>query len=66
MTHRDPATGGPRGRTRVAATRSDGYVNTIEGTEGIHWVAVDPSGNVYAASNRSYYLRKYSKVGATN
>ena len=49
------------------ADASDGtLLDTIEGTEGIHWVAVDPSGNVYAASNRSHYLRKYSRVGATN
>ena len=49
------------------ADASDGtLLGMIEGTEGIHWVAVDPSGNVYAASNRSHYLRKYSKVGATN
>ncbi len=49
------------------ADASDGtLLDTIEGTEGIHWVAVDPSENVYAASNRSSYLRKYSKVGAMN
>lgn len=47
------------------ADADDGtLLNTIEGTEGIHWVAVDPSGNVYAASNRSHYLRKYSKVSS--
>jgi DNA-binding beta-propeller fold protein YncE len=45
------------------ADASDGtLLGTIEGTEGIHWVAVDPTGNVYAASNRSQYLRKYSKA----
>ena len=49
------------------ADAGDGtLLGTIEGTEGIHWVAVDPAGNVYAASNRSHYLRKYSKVGATH
>ena len=49
------------------ADASDGtLLNAIEGTEGIHWVAVDPAGNVYAASNRSHYLRKYSKATATN
>ena len=49
------------------ADASDGtLLGTIEGTEGIHWVAADPAGNVYAASNRSHYLRKYSKATATN
>ena len=49
------------------ADGNDGtLLGTIEGTEGIHWVAVDPSGNVYAASNRSRYLRKYAEVRETN
>jgi hypothetical protein len=28
----------------------------------VHWVAVDPTGNVYVASNRNQYLRKYAPV----
>jgi sugar lactone lactonase YvrE len=41
---------------------SDGKVlDTIEGTNQIHSVSVDPAGNVYAASNLSKYLRKYVK-----
>lgn len=55
------------------ARASDGeLVGTIEGTEAIHWIAVDGDGNVYAATpaDSSYYaapedmwyLRKYRKV----
>jgi sugar lactone lactonase YvrE len=45
------------------ARASDGkLLRTIEDTPGVHWVAVDPTGNVYVASNRSQYLRKYAPV----
>jgi sugar lactone lactonase YvrE len=45
------------------ARASDGtLVRTIEDTPGVHWVAVDQAGNVYVASNRSQYLRKYAPV----
>jgi DNA-binding beta-propeller fold protein YncE len=45
------------------AKASDGtLLGTIEDTPGVHWVAVDPAGNVYVASNRSQYLRKYAPV----
>ena len=57
---------GVNGKVWIADASDGTLLGVIEGTEGIHWVAVDPSGNVYAASNRSHYLRKYSKVGATN
>jgi hypothetical protein len=36
-------------------------IDTVEGTEEIHWVAVDPAGSVYAASDNNKYLRKYAK-----
>lgn len=43
------------------AEASDGrLVRTIEDTPGVHWAAVDQRGNVYVASNRSQYLRKYA------
>ena len=38
---------------------------TIENTKDIHWVAVDQDENVYAASNQSHYLRKYSRAATT-
>lgn len=42
---------------------SDGsLLETIEGTKDIHWVAVDADDNVYAASNQSHYLRKYTRT----
>lgn len=55
------------------ARASDGeLVGTIEGTEAIHWIAVDRAGNVYAATPADlsrfsspddvWYLRKYRKV----
>jgi sugar lactone lactonase YvrE len=45
------------------AKASDGtLVRTIEDTPGVHWAAVDQQGNVYVASNRSQYLRKYAPV----
>lgn len=34
-------------------------VGNVEGTDGIHWVAVDPLGNVYTASVRYTYAKKY-------
>ena len=57
---------GVNGKVWIADASDGTLLGVIEGTEGIHWVAVDLSGNVYAASNRSHYLRKYAKVGATN
>jgi DNA-binding beta-propeller fold protein YncE len=43
------------------AEASDGrFVSAIEDTPGVHWAAVDQAGNVYAASNRMQYLRKYA------
>lgn len=48
------------------ANAADGKVlDTIEGTNQIHSVSVDPMGNVYAASNLSKYLRKYVKKAKT-
>ena len=45
------------------AKASDGkLLGAIEDTPGVHWVAVDPAGNVYVASNRNQYLRKYTPV----
>ncbi len=55
---------GVNGKVWIADASDGSLLGTIEGTEGIHWVAVDPSGSVYAASNRSRYLRKYSEQGS--
>ena len=55
---------GVNGKVWVADADDGTLLGTIEGTEGIHWVAVDPAGNVYAASNRSRYLRKYQEQGS--
>ncbi|MDE0393148.1 MAG: serine hydrolase [Gammaproteobacteria bacterium] len=54
---------GVNGRVWIADADDGTLLGTIEGTEGIHWVAVDPAGSVYAASNRSRYLRKYQEEG---
>ncbi len=55
---------GVNGKVWIADASDGALLATIEGTEGIHWVAVDPSGSVYAASNRSRYLRKYTEQGS--
>ena len=55
---------GINGKVWIADAGDGTLLGTIEGTEGIHWVAADPSGSVYAASNRSRYLRKYSQTGS--
>jgi len=45
------------------ARASDGeLVTTIDDLEGVHWSAVAPDGTVYAASNRSSYLRRFARV----
>ncbi len=51
---------GVNGKVWIADASDGTLLGSIEGAEGIHWVAVDRAGNVYAASNRSQYLRKYS------
>ncbi len=55
---------GINGKVWIANAVDGSLLGEIEGTEGIHWVAVDPSGSVYAASNRSSYLRKYEDIGS--
>jgi peptidylamidoglycolate lyase len=57
---------GVNAKVWIADANDGTLLDTIEGAEGIHWVAVDPSGNVYAGSNRSHYLRKYSRGEATH
>ena len=52
---------GVNGKIWIADADDGTLLGTIEETEGIHWVAVDPAGSVYAASNRSRYLRKYQE-----
>lgn len=49
----------------IADADDGNLLTTIEDTPDIHWVAVDGAGNVYAASNRSRYLRKYVPVTGT-
>ena len=52
---------GINGKVWIADANDGSLLGEIEETEGIHWVVTDPAGNVYAASNRSRYLRKYSR-----
>lgn len=52
---------GVNGKIWIANAKDGKLLDTIESTNEIHWVSVDPAGNVYAASNRSRYLRKYVK-----
>jgi sugar lactone lactonase YvrE len=59
-------------RIWIANAEDGKHLGTIEGTEAIHWVAVGPEGDVYAATPATaryyddpadvWYLRKYRKV----
>jgi len=53
---------GVNGKVWIADAAEGALLGAIEGTDGIHWVAVSSAGEVYAASNRSQYLRKYAPV----
>lgn len=53
---------GVNAKVWIAQAADGELIGTIEGTDGIHWVAVNSAGDVYAASNRSHYLRKYIRV----
>ena len=52
---------GLNGKIWIVNARDGKLMDTVEGTEQIHWVAVDPTGSVYAASDNNKYLRKYAK-----
>ena len=52
---------GHNGKIWIVNARDGKLIDTVEGTEEIHWVAVDPAGSVYAASDNNKYLRKYVK-----
>jgi outer membrane protein assembly factor BamB len=55
------------------ARAGDGELEgVIDGTDYIHWVAVDPGGNVFTATpaqfpspEEAWYLRKYERTGAS-
>jgi DNA-binding beta-propeller fold protein YncE len=54
---------GINSRIWIADAGSGALITTIEDTDGIHWVGVNPDEDlVYAASNRSSYLRLYRKT----
>jgi DNA-binding beta-propeller fold protein YncE len=46
----------------IARAESGELLETIEDLDGVHWAAVAPDHTVYAASNRSSYLRKFVKA----
>lgn len=52
---------GVNSKVWVARAADGELLDTIEDLEGVHWAAVDRDGTVYAASNRSRYLRKFVK-----
>jgi DNA-binding beta-propeller fold protein YncE len=52
-------------RVWIVNAETGDLLDTIEYTRDIHWVAVDDDDNVYAASNQSHYLRKYSRTAAS-
>jgi streptogramin lyase len=53
-------------RIWIANAETGDLLGTIEKVKDVHWSAVDKAGNVYAASNQSHYLHKYSPLTATN
>ncbi len=57
---------GVNSKVWIADAETGEQLGAIEGTEGVHWVAVDQAGSVYVASNRNHYLHKYEPVPATN
>jgi hypothetical protein len=52
---------GMNGRVWITSARDGKLLDIVQGTDQIHWVAVDPAGGVYAASDNNKYLRKYVK-----
>ena len=52
---------GRNGRVWILNGRDGKLIDSLQGPEQIHWVAVDPAGSIYAASDNNKYLRKYAK-----
>ena len=46
----------------VANAQDASVLGTVEDTPNVHGVAADDVGNVYAASNSRFYLRKFARV----
>lgn len=46
----------------IADARTAKLLDTIDGTPNVHAVAVDPAGNIYAASNSKFYLKKFIRT----
>jgi DNA-binding beta-propeller fold protein YncE len=51
-------------RIWIADAETGDLLGTIEKVKDVHWSAVDADGNVYAASNQSHYLHKYTPMSA--
>jgi hypothetical protein len=53
---------GETDKVTIADARNGKLIAVIDGATQVHWVSVDPGGNVYVASNRNESVKKFSKV----
>lgn len=57
---------GVTNQVMIANARDGQVIEIIEGSHQVHWVSVDPWGDVYVASNRDQSLKKFVKKARKN